>query len=125
MMKLGRYSFSVDTAAYGRFERSAAYRWAAQERHGREAALQYLGPGDETVSLSGVIHPHFRGGLGQVADMRREAGRGTPLLLVDGRGNVLGRWVILSVAETHGVLFNDGVPRTVEFTLNLRYFGRV
>ncbi|GAB6178395.1 phage tail protein [Desulfobaculum senezii] len=123
MMKLGRYAFGLNSAAYDQVQRSTAYRWAAQERHGREAALQFLGPGEESISLSGVVYPHFRGGLSQVEDMRREAGQGKPLLLVDGLGRIHGRWVVLNVDETRGTAFADGVPRKIEFTLKLKYYG--
>ena len=123
MMRLGSYAFSLDSAAYARLERSTAYRWAAQERHGREAALQFLGPGEDTLSLPGTVYPHFRGGLGQVDDMRALAALGEPQLLVDGLGHIHGRWVVQSVAETREVLFADGMPRRIEFTLGLRYYG--
>lgn len=124
MMRLGDYTFSLATAAYNSLAQSKAYRWAAQERHGREAALQYLGPGEETVSLPGVVYPHFMGGVKQVDAMRAEADKGEPLLLVDGLGNVRGFWVVMSITETHKVLFQDGVPRRIEFALNLRYYGK-
>ncbi|WP_461210383.1 phage tail protein [Desulfocurvus sp. DL9XJH121] len=123
MMRLGKYAFSLDGAAYSRLERSTAYRWAVQERHGREAALQFLGPGEDTLSLPGVVYPHFRGGLGQVDDMRAMAAAGEPLLLVDGLGKIHGQWVVTSVAETREVFFADGTPRRIEFTLGLRYYG--
>ena len=58
MLALDEYRFSLPTAAYQEFTHAAEYRWAAQERLGRLPARQYLGPGPETVSLSGVIHPH-------------------------------------------------------------------
>jgi hypothetical protein len=123
LMKLGRYSFSVDTAAFEQLSRSTAYRWAAQERHGREAALQYLGPGADTISLSGVVYPHFKGGVAQVEDMRAEAARGEPLLLVDGLGRIHGRWVVQSVEESRREVFSDGAPRRMEFSLKLKYYG--
>ena len=123
MMRLGAYAFSLDTAAYAQLEHAAAFRWAALDRHGREAALQYLGPGEETISLSGVVYPHCRGGVAQVAAMRDEAARGEPLLLVDGLGKVHGLWAVQKVTETRRVLFADGTPRRIEFTLAMRYYG--
>lgn len=123
IMKLGDYTFSVDTAAPGRLSRSSAYRWGAQERHGREAALQYLGPGADSVSISGVVYPHFRGGLSQVEALRAEAGQGRPLLFVDGQGGIHGRWVVEGVDETRQELFPDGTPRRMEFTLKLKFYG--
>ena len=125
MMRLGSFVFTLDGAAYARLERATAFRWAAQERHGREAALQFLGPGEDTLTLPGTILPHFRGGVGQVEALRALAAGGEPLLLVDGLGRIHGLWAVTSVGETREVLFADGTPRRIEFTLGLRYFGEV
>lgn len=64
MLALGSYRFSVSTAAYRGLERSASWRWPAQERLGAAPVLQYVGPGEQTIRLDGVIHPHYRGLLG-------------------------------------------------------------
>lgn len=122
MMKLGAYTFSVDTAAYQQFRRSTEYRWPVQERVGNHDALQFTGAGAETISLTGDIYPHFRGGIGQINAMREEAGAGQPLLLVDGLGNVHGRWVIERVEETQDRFFTAGVPRRQRFSLQLRKY---
>ncbi|UIJ38530.1 phage tail protein [Desulfobaculum bizertense] len=120
MMKIGDYAFSVNRAAYQSFERSTAYAWAAQERMGREAALQFVGVGEDAVTLTGVV---FSGGPAQAEKMRQEAAQGKPLLFVDGTGKIHGLWVIVSVGETGSVFFADGVARKTEFTLKLRYYG--
>lgn len=125
MMALGGYRFSMDTAAYRELVRTHEYRWHAHERMGQTPVQQYVGPGQETVELSGVIYPHFRGGLGQLDAMRREAGRGEPLLLVDGRGRVWGDYVIARITETQTEHTLAGLPRKVSFRLQLRAYGEV
>lgn len=122
MMKLGRYTFSIDTAAYQQLSHSASYRWPGQERVGQPQALQFTGPGGETITLTGVVYPQFRGGLQQLDDMRAEAGRGQPLMLVDGRGRIHGRWAIERVDETQDAFFMAGAPRRQRFTLQLRRY---
>lgn len=123
MLALGDYRFSLPTAAYEDLRRSTEQRWPSQDRVGAAPALQYLGPGADSIDLRGVIYPHYKGGLGQVDAMRAQAGRGVPLMLVDGRGMVYGWWVIERVEETQGVLFADGVPRRIEFGLNLKRYN--
>ena len=123
MMALGEYRFSLSTAAYQEFSHSAEYRWAAQDRIGRLPARQYVGPGAETISLRGLIYPHFRGGLGQLGRMRNEAGRGEPLDMTEGNGRVWGLWVIIRVEETRRVFEADGVPRQIEFRLELARYA--
>ena len=123
MMALGEYHFSLSTAAYQDLTHSTTYRWQAQERLGRPPARQYLGPGEETITLRGVVHPHYKGGLGQIDRMRAEAGRGEPLLLSEGTGRILGRWVIRQIEETRRELEADGAPRRIEFRLDLARYG--
>jgi phage protein U len=55
--------------------------------------------------------------------MRTEAGKGEPLELVDGLGNVHGLWVITEVEETRKVLSAEGVPRRIDFRLQIKRYG--
>ena len=123
MMALGAFRFGVLGGAYQELTRKASYRWEQQDRLGRAPAQQFLGRGAEEITLSGVIHPHYRGGLRQVEAMRLIAGTGVPLMLVDGLGWVWQRWVIVEVTETKSVLFADGTPRRIEFRVVLRSYG--
>jgi phage protein U len=112
MMALGDYRFSVDTAAYQELKRSQAYRWQPQERLLRRPAQQFLGPSEETLELTGVIYPHYRGGLLQLA-----------LLLVDGLGFIWGRWVITHLEETQSIFQGNGRPLKQGFRLQLTHYG--
>lgn len=123
MMQIGEYPFSVNTAAYSTFKRSTSYRWAEQGRLGRKPAKQYIGPESETVKLAGMILPAYRGGTGQIDDMRAEADLGEPLILVDGLGNVWGRWVIEKITEAQSHLTSYGVGRKVMFEMEISEYG--
>lgn len=123
MMALGDYRFQIATAAYQTLQRTTTWRWPTQERMGLHPAPQHVGKGDDTITLAGVILPHFRGGLGQLDAMRAQANPGVPLLLVDGQGYVHGYWVIESVAESQSQHLDNGAPLKIEFTVQLRYYG--
>ncbi|MCA3456479.1 MAG: phage tail protein [Rhodobacter sp.] len=122
-MALGTFRFGVNRASYQMFTRDAAYRWAKQDRLGRDPALQYLGPDAEEITLEGVIYPHFKGGLRQMELMRAVARQGVPMMLVDGLGFVWQRWVITRVSETKSLFLADGAPRRIEFNVTLRAYG--
>lgn len=122
-MTLGGFQFSLNTAAHDQLQRQSAYRWEKQDRLGREPAMQFIGPGEDKVTLTGVIYPHFRGGLGQLNTMREMAGEGEPLQLIDGMGNVLGRYCIASVQEAQNVYLGPGIPRRIDFTMELTRYG--
>lgn len=123
MMALGEYRFSVSTAAYNDFRRNTAWRWASQQRLGRLPAKQYLGPGEDTIEMGGTIYPHYNGGLKQIDSMRDEAGKGEPLLLVDGLGNVWGKWCILLIEENQSRHLGNGAPLKQGFRLRLENYG--
>jgi len=123
MMRLGAFNFSISTAAYQAFTRSSGYRWQGQDRYGQGPAQQFTGYEAETITLEGDIYPDYAGGIGQIDNMRAEAGKGIPLMLLDGRGYVWGKWVINSIRETQEVFFSDGVPRKQSFTLQLTRYG--
>lgn len=124
MMKFGAFAFSVDTAAYSSLTRDTAYRWAAHECPGQTAKREYMGPGDDRISLPGTVYPAYAGGLGQVDAMRDAAAQGKPLLLVDSRGVIWGYWCIEHVRDTQRHFLPGGIPRKIEFTLEMTFYGK-
>lgn len=123
MMALGEYRFGLETAAYDQLTRSDTYRWQAQNRLGRKPSQQYLGEGEATIEFSGVILPHFKGGLGQLDAMRAEAGKGEKLRLVDSKGINWGHFVIKRINETQSQPISTGQPRRIEFRIELADYG--
>jgi phage protein U len=123
MLALGPYRFSLNTGAYQSLKRSSEYRWSSLERIGQEPLLQAIGQGSDRIDLDGVIYPHFRGGLGQINAMRDAAARQETLMLINGLGEVLGRFVITQIEETQNTFLADGIPRKIEFRLSLERYG--
>lgn len=122
MLQLGSFQFGINTAAYQTLQRSNEWRWPAQDRFGKGPVLQHVGQGAETITLPGVVYPEWRGGLGQMDTLRALAAEGKPQTMIDGAGNVLGRWVIERVEEKQAVFADAGVPRKQEFTVQLRRY---
>ncbi len=123
LMTLGGFQFALNTAAHETLQRDTAYRWERQDRLGREPAMQIIGAGEDKITLAGTIYPHFRGGLGQLNTMREMAGEGDPLQLVDGLGRVLGPYCIARVTEGQTTYVGPGIPRRVDFSLELLRYG--
>ena len=123
MLALGPYRFSLNTSAYQSLKRSSEYRWPSIERIGKEPLLQAIGPGCDRIDLDGVIYPHFRGGLVQINAMRDSAAKQDPLMLINGQGNVLGRFVITQIEESQNTFLADGAPRKIEFRLSIERYG--
>ena len=83
---------------------------------------QFLGLGEESLTLDGVIYPFYKGGLTQLDAMRSEAARGTPLLLIDAGGTVQGQYIIITINEHQTLFCQDGSAQKIEFTLSLRRY---
>lgn len=123
MMALGVFQFSIQTAVYQELNRHTEYKWPSQHRFGKRPSSQFVGKGEDTITLPGVIYPEYRGGFQQIERMRSIAGRGQPLMLVDGLGKIMGRWVIESIYEKQSLFAAFGAPRKMEFTVALRKFA--
>lgn len=126
MARLGDFVFSINTAPFQELGRSSTYDWQEVDRIGRKPARQFTGPGSDTITLQGVIYPHYRGGLGQIARMRAMAGRGEPLPFIycsERVGQYLGQWCILSINEDRSVFLSQGAPRKIQFSITLGEYG--
>ncbi|MGI0120276.1 phage tail protein [Zooshikella sp. RANM57] len=123
MLALGNYRFSVDTAAYQSFTRELSYKWPTQQLAGGHTLPQFVGFGEFKRSLAGVIYPEYKGGLKQIDAMAAEAGKGVPLQLVSGLGDVLGFWCITGIRESAVVFLKNGVPRKLNFSIDLIFYG--
>jgi len=123
MIALGPFRFSLSGAAYDELSRSSKWDWKPVDRVGAMPALQYTGPQNDTITLSGRIIPGFTGGVEQLARMRALADLGWPLPLIDGTGRFHGLWVVESVEDTGSKHFKDGYPRMITFNVGLKKYG--
>jgi len=121
--KLKPYFFNLDTAAFDELTRKTAFRWAGQERLTREIAQQAVGQGEDKLTIKGAIFPLFRGGIGQLNELRSIGRRLQPLTLTTGYGEVLGTWCLLSVDEEQGAMLAGGIPRKQGFNLEFVAYG--
>lgn len=120
LMALSTFVFDLPTLAYQQFQRQMQWRYGSSERIGARAAYQYLGVGEETIELTGLVAPEFTGTTASIDTLRAMADTGEPFPLVEGTGVVYGSYVITAVNATHSLFWPDGSPRRVEFTLSLK-----
>ncbi|CAQ43903.1 phage tail protein [Stenotrophomonas maltophilia] len=119
MMTYGTFVFSLSTAAYEQLQRQMTWRHASSERLGARPARQYVGPGDDSISLQGTISAELVDNLQVLDELRELADQGKPQALVEGSGRVYGAYLLVSLSETRKEFFPDGTPRLIEFQLQL------
>ncbi|WP_110710516.1 phage tail protein [Salinicola sp. CR57] len=121
LMALGMFVFETRSVPYQQLQRASAWRHAAQSRVGARPAYQYLGPGSDTLTLSGILLPEFTGGRLELDVLRQMASQGNAWPLIEGTGRQYGLWVITQVDETSSELLRDGTAGKIEFFLSLEH----
>lgn len=123
LMTLGMFVFEMQTTPYNTYDRFTEQRWETQARAGAAPAAQWLGPGDDSITLEGVLAPELTGGAKHLDTLRKMANGGKAWILVDGNGAERGRWYIESVSEKGSFLTANGQARKIEFSVRLgRYW---
>ena len=120
MLALGMFVFSLSTLAYQELQRQTEWRHASRNRVGAAPARQFVGRGDDSITLPGVILPELAGSALSLDALRLMANTGKAWPMVEGSGRIYGLWVIESLSETKTIFFRDGTPRRIEFTISLK-----
>lgn len=119
MMTLGMFVFSLDTAAYQELQRQTEWRHPETSRIGALPARQYLGPGADTVQITGVLYPQLTGGQESLDELREMANEGKAWPLIEGTGRMYGFYAITALSETGQAHLRDGAAQRIEFQLSL------
>lgn len=119
MMALGLFVFGLKTVPYQQLQRQLSWRHPSVSRIGKRPARQFVGPGDETITLSGVLYPEVTGGKISLAMIETMAEEGKAWPLIEGTGLFYGLFVIEEISRTDAIFFPDGSARKIEFSLKL------
>lgn len=119
LFALGMFVFELSSLAFDELQRRTDWQHARSARVGARDAVQFVGPGEETIGLSGAVYAEIADGRVSIDQLRELAGAGETLPLLDGGGTIYGDFVILSINERHAALMADGTPRRIDFAIEL------
>ncbi|MDI3218916.1 phage tail protein [Klebsiella quasipneumoniae] len=120
MMMFGLFVFELRTLPYQQLQLSRHWRHFKNDRVGQSAKWQYVGVGENQLTLGGLLNPEITGGnlsLGAVSTM---AYTGLAWPLIDGVGSIYGMYVITGLQETHQEFDRYGKAKKIGFTLSLQ-----
>jgi uncharacterized protein len=119
LFSLGLFAFSIDTIAFDELQRRASWRHSTSPRVGARDASQFVGIGEETISLPGTVYREIADGEVSIDALRDMAASGDPWALVDGSGRVYGAFVITTIDERRKTFIAGGVPLRIDFAIEL------
>ena len=120
LLALGSFVFSIHSALFHQLQRKRSWRHPSNDRVGMRAASQFAGPGDDTISLGGLLAPGQIGHAEALDDIAAMADAGAAYPLLDGEGYVYGAYVITDLDETKRNFLVDGQALAVDFTISLK-----
>ena len=126
LAKLGDFLFEARGTSFSSIDRENIYNWQSQDRLGASPSRQFMGRGEETIELPGIIYPHAFGGMDSLNRIRKLAGSGKPQVLSytdEKQGQYMGKWTIDRITETRSEFIAEGAPRKIEFTLALTRYN--
>ncbi len=119
LMALGLFVFQMGTLPYQELQRRRDWRHERSPRVGNTPASQFVGPGDDTITLQGTLIPELAGDASSIDKLAEMANEGDDLALVDGLGKVIGHFLITAIDDRSSVLLDNGVARKIDFAIDL------
>jgi phage protein U len=116
---LGLFVFELASLPYDELQRRTEWRHPRAPRVGARDASQFVGPGDERLSLAGVLLPEVAGSFAALRTLREMADEGEAWPFVTGTGEIFGQFVLISLDERRRYMMVDGVARMVDFSIEL------
>lgn len=119
LLAIGMFVFGVPTLAFEELEQRASWRWADGERYGARAAAQFLGPGEETITLNGTLVPEIAGSFSDIERLKEMAASGEVWPVVMASGRMLGEFRIDAIDTRGQNIIGGGLARRTDFAIDL------
>jgi phage protein U len=119
ILALDQFVFGMETLPWQELQRSTQWKHRSNSRIGVRDARQYLGPGDDLVTITGVLIPEITGDRLSLDELRKMADAGEAYVLIDASGVMYGAFVIEALDETQSLIDSQGNPRRIDFRVGL------
>lgn len=120
LMTLGMFVFGMDTIPYQDLQRRMTWRHEQSERFGARPASQFVGAGEDSITIAGLVVPELAGRYSAIETLIEMADTGDHWPLMDGTGRVLGDFRIETIDQSHKGVLAGGIPRGIDFAMELK-----
>lgn len=117
------FTLSKSNVSYSNLSSNKNYRHAFNERIGSRASQQFLGAGQETITITGTLVPFVAGGRLALHRFQSQADSGLPFPLIESNGTVHGFYVITTISTEESEHVKDGRPKVIEYTITFQRVG--
>lgn len=117
------FRLSKNNASYSSLATSKSYRHAFNDRVGNRASQQYVGAGEDIITITGTLAPLVTGGRLALHRFESQADSGLPFPLIESNGTVHGFYVITDIATNETEHIDDGRPKVIEYTITFKRVG--
>jgi phage protein U len=93
--------------------------YAKKDLLGRLPAREFVGEGDETLTLKGQVLPSKLGGLSSIEALHGMRRQGERTFVMRGDGRVMGWYAVEHISEQHEMLGPNGVGQVVKHEVKL------
>ena len=114
------FVFELKTLPHQQLQQNKSWRHVKNERINRSASWQYIGAGEDQITLSGVLYPEITGGEVSLTVLTTQAYTGRPWPLIDGTGQIYGMYVITGLQTTRSELDRYGKAKKIEFSISFQ-----
>jgi len=119
MMSLGLFVFKLSTLPYQNTTHTMNYGLGTNARFGQRPVSQFIGLGEETISIKGQLLPEVTGGISYLQTLQAMAESGRAWPLIEGSGTIYGMFIIKSLSNDSAQFNSNGQARSITFTLSL------
>lgn len=119
-MALGLFVFSLQTASYQELQRVTNWRHPSNSRVGDSPAYQFIGKGEDSITLKGTIMHELTATRNTLETVRNMGDTGKAYTLIEGTGKIYGLVIIENLDDTKTYFFKDGAARKTDFTITLK-----
>lgn len=115
LFQWGALQFDITPFNVHEADQMTATDWARKEIAGAAIYREWVGEGDEEITLRGRVFPHRLGGLTELEILESFRRQGKAEQMMRGDGFVLGWYVLEKLARAHRFLGADGVGQQINF----------